>query len=205
MIAQFNDILCHLGGGKTYITQLDATDLKLVEKLVFDSLQESISKALTCLPIKSGMPKLEMSVKERGLITPPFKPNVTEKEINLIFPCLITNIKRCPDSFAEGQCRLAYHGIIVDTKAHIVLKENKDQFELKRYLEIYHAHITAMQYAAMFNDEKPPDVENLEFVSPSLFLTKMPDPNPNPSPDPPDANPNPDPRDPESKWRCFFC
>ena len=187
MIAQFNDILCHLGGGRTYIAQLDATDPKLVEKLVFDSLKESISKTLTrctitCPPKESGMPKLEVSVEERGLITPPFKPNVTVNEIHLILPCLMTNVQRCPDSFAEGKCRLAYHGIIVDTKEHIVLKENKDEIELKRYLESYHAHITAMVYAAMFNNEKPPDVENLQFVSPSLFLTKMSD----------------------SKWKCFF-
>lgn len=186
MIAEFNDIISHLGGGQTYITQLDATDPKLVEKLVFDSLKESISKTitentLTCSPKESGMPKLETFVEERGLITPPFKPNVTENEICLSFPTLITNIKRCPDSFAAGTCRRVYHGIIVDTDAHIVLKENKDEIELKRYLECYHAHITAMMYATMFNKEKPPDVENLEFVSPSLFLVKT-----------------------DSKWRCFF-
>ena len=38
-----------------------------------------------------------------------------------------------------------------------------------------------MVYAAMFNKEKPLNVENLQFVSPSLFLVKI-----------------------DSKWRCFF-
>ena len=66
MIAEFNDILCHLGGGQTYITQLDATDPKLVEMFVLDSLKESISKTLTCQLKESDIPKLETFVEERG-------------------------------------------------------------------------------------------------------------------------------------------
>ena len=186
MITEFNKTLHDLGGGQMYIQQHDATDPSLIEKIVFETLMDSISKTLAhkslcCPPKINSMPNMDSFVEERGLITPPFNPSVTENEIRLVFPSLIANVKRCTKSFAEGKCRRAYHGTIVDTNERVVLKENKEDIELKRYLENYHAHLTSIVYAEMFNKEKPSGVKIIEFVLPSLFLFKI-----------------------DLVWKCFF-
>lgn len=178
MIAEFNGILSTFSGESCYIKQLDATNPESVEELVFNSLEESITKTLSffgCIPkglieFDPHLPNWDDEVQsEKGIITPPVRPNLTENEVLLCLPSVMATVKRGAKPFAMGTCRYVYHGYIIDTNTHVVLKENKKDTHFKRYLENYHAHLTAMVYAEQFNREKPDTAEAVQFVSPSLL------------------------------------
>ncbi|KAL5477847.1 hypothetical protein EMCRGX_G024696 [Ephydatia muelleri] len=181
MIAVFNGILCKYSGESCYIKELDATNPESVEVLVFNSLEESITKTLSFSGhIPKGLVELDPHVpnwddevaSEKGIITPSVRPTLTENEVILCLPSVLATVKRGTQPFAMGTCRYAYHGYIVDTNTHVVLKENKNDTRFKRYLENYHAHLTAVVYAMQFNREKPDTVEAIHFVSFSLLEIK---------------------------------
>ena len=181
MISEFDGILSKLSGESGYIKQLDATNPESVKELVFNSLKESITKTLTSLyHVPKGLIELDLNVpnwdddieEEKGIITPPVRSDLTENEIILCLPSVKATVKRGTQPFAMGTCRYVYHGYIVDTHTHVVLKENKSDTYFKRYLENYHAHLTALVYAKQFNRDKPSTAESLKFVSPSLLEIK---------------------------------
>ena len=176
MISEFNSILKTLSGEIAYIKQLDATNPESIEGLVIKSL---VTKTLSINQKPKGMiefdlnvPNWEVVVEEKGIITPTIHPNLTENEIKLCFPDHVVRIKRGTLPFAVGSCRYVYHGYIIDTNTHVVLKENMRDTSSKRYLENHHAHLTAMVYANHFNRDKPVTTESLQFVPPSVLEIK---------------------------------
>ena len=179
MISEFNSILNTLSGEIAYIRQLDATNPESIKGLVIKSLEESITKTLSInqkpkgvIELDPNVPNWDVVAEEKGNITPPVHPNLTENEIKLCFPSIVARIKRGTVPFAVGSCRYVYHGYIIDTNTHVVLKENMRDTSFKRYLENHHAHLTAMVYANHFNRDKPVTTVSLQFVSPSLFEIK---------------------------------
>ena len=179
MISEFNSILKPLSGEIAYIKQLNATNPESIEGLVIKSLEESITITLSInqkpkrvIELDENVPNWDVIVEEKGIITPPIHPNLTENETILNMPTLLVTIKRGMLPFAEGSCRYVYHGYIIDTNTHVVLKENMRDTSFKRYLENHHTHLTAMVYANHFNREKPVTTESLQFVSPSLLEIK---------------------------------
>ena len=182
MISEFNGILFSLSEESNYIKQLDATNPESVNELAFNSLNESITKTLSSfnhiskelIVLDSSIPKWDAVKGEKAIITPHVRSDLTEKEIlqHVCLPSVVATIKRGTRPFAMGSCRYVYHGYIVDTLTHVVLKENKGDTNIKRYLENYHAHLTALVYAEQFNKEKPVTAESIQFVSPSVLQIK---------------------------------
>ena len=181
MISIFKEVALKVSGGKFLIPTICATNPDSVEQLIFESLEHSMTvtiHTLTGTPyepieIDPNEPDWENEKDLCAMITPTVDSNLTENQIAACTPSIAITIKMGTKPFAHGNCRQVYHGLITSSMVHIVLKENiargKRNRYLKRYLEDYHVHLTAMVYAHMFNVDKPKDIPPICFVTPALL------------------------------------
>lgn len=110
---------------------------------------------------------------QQVMVTPPppigsgIKPELPHQPIN---------VKIAPQPFAVGSQKIVYHAYDEDNKEHIVQKRSKwtdpKSNSIKRCLETANVHAISAIYAATFNQKRPSQASEIQFVPVGIMGVK---------------------------------
>ena len=177
MIDKFNKSLMTQASMTSMIRVFDASKLSAIDKVVYKLITESIRSTVQRQtdqkkrkePLKIKYKSVRNTdaqviidwdqVESQEMMTTPPQPESDSVKI-VQPPSVPQTIKKEKLPFAQGATRYAYHGLIDETKEHIVLKEFIRREErnvcLKRFLEIAEISTSVTKLVLNFNTEKLP-------------------------------------------------
>ena len=166
------------------IKQFDVSDPTSLLEGVFKSVTCSITTTLDVLvsggkrrlrdyTIDESIPDWDTLKPQQVMVTPP--PTIGHAPKQEV-PHQPLNVKIAPQPFAEGSQKVVYHAYDEDNKEHIVLKQSKwtnaSSNNIKRCLETAHVHAIATNFAAAFNQKRPSQASEIQFVPVGVMLAE---------------------------------
>ena len=172
MVKAFNSSLYALSKHYPSIKHFNLSETRSLIDGIFRSVTDSISATIDILmsgdrirreySIDEEIPHWDGLQFQEVMITPPSPPG---SSVTIESPSQPMRIKIAPQPFAEGAQKIACHALTENGK-RLVLKRSKysdaRSNSIKRCLETAQVHAIAVNYASVFNSDKPYNVDSSE-------------------------------------------